>query len=162
MNTSKIEIIVQFDVVLIHADCPLINLHDITQLFKVLANTGVSIDLISFIPSRRTGSTLSFSTFSSDFSKVLRAIAQLKNQCGNMRIEVNGGYSKITLKGSRFLQETGIAAGFFNTILEIDSELMLVTATGNAIDVLVRTDELDKTVAALEQAFPETETVYPE
>ena len=39
---------------------------------------------------------------------------------------------------------------------------MLVSASGSAIDVLVRTDELDKTIAALEHAFPEAETIYPE
>lgn len=162
MNKNKFEIMIQFDVVLIHADCPTINLQEMTQLFKALADAGVSIDLISFIPSRRTGLTLSFSVFSADFPKVLRTIAQPKSQCGNMRMEANGGYSKITLKGTQFPKENGIAARFFNTFLETNSELTLVAATSNAIDVLVPTDVLDKTVAALEQTFPNAKTIYPE
>lgn len=162
MNTNKTDIIVQFDVVLIYADCPAVSLSDITLLCKMLADTGISIDLISFIPSWRSGTSLSFSVLSTDVSKVLRATACLKSNCTNMRIEVSGGYSKITIKSPRFLQETGIAARFFNSFYQIGSELMLVSASGSAIDVLVRTDELDKTVAALEQAFPEAKTMYPE
>ena len=162
MSTAKTEIIIQFDTVLIHAHCPAITLCDITLLCKTLADTGICIDLISFIPTRRTGASLSFSVLSGDVSKVLRTTAQLKNNNSVMRIEVSGGYSKITVRGTGFLQKTGIAARFFNAFSQIGSELMLVSASGSAIDVLVRTDELDKTIAALEHAFPEAETIYPE
>lgn len=161
-DAMQTEIAVTFDVVLVYAECKKTDTAAVTALFEALSHTGTNVDLISLIPPRRAAGGLSFSVFSCDFSKVLRAAAQLKNSHAAMRIEVCGGYSKIVLRGSYFPQETGIAAGFFRALREADSETMLISASDTTISALVRTDELDKTVAALETAFPDAKTIYPD
>ncbi len=160
MNNQKIEILVSFDVVLVYAECKKAEPGYAAELFSSLSRTNANIDLISLIPPRRMSGGLSFSVFSSDFTKVLRAVAQLKETLADTRIEASGGYSKVTLRGERFAYETGVAARFFNALREADSETMLVSASDSTISALIRSDELDKTVAALEKAFPESETYY--
>lgn len=160
MDSKKTEIAVAFDMVLVYAECKKADANAIADLFCALSGTGTNIDLISMIPPRRSAGGLAFSVFNCDFAKVLRATAQLKDAGNAMRIEVSGGYSKITLRGASFPHETGIAADFFNALRKADSETMLVVAAEGSLSVLMKTDALDRTVSALENAFPASETVY--
>lgn len=162
MKAQKTEICVNFDVVLVCAECRKTDTGEMADLFRTLSLSGTNIDLISLIPPRRSAGSLSFSVYSCDFAKVLRAAAQLKDAPSAMRLEVNGGYSKITLRGTHFSRETGIVADFFSALYAAGSETALITASDKSISVLVGTDELDKTVAAIEEAFPDATVIYQE
>ncbi len=160
MTNKQTEINVVFDVVLVCTSQQKTDTDMTADLFSALSRTGVNIDLISLVPSRPNGGGLSFSVFNHDFAKALRTIAQLKKTHALFPVKVSGGYSKITLCGAHFAQEIGIAASFFNALKSVHVEPLLVSATTATISALVRSDQLDHAVSALEKAFPAAKIHY--
>lgn len=152
MSGCEIEIIVSDDVVRVEVTGMHMDTVSAASLFDILANIGVNVDLISLTPSNHRFGFLTFSVFSQDFSKVLKAAAQWKNGT-SLRICVQGGYSKITLRGARLPEETGVASACFHAISQAAAETVLVTASDTTLSFLVPTDALDRTVSAIEEAF---------
>lgn len=159
---TNTKITVDFDVVLVYAEAQKTDACGIADLFRTLSASDIRTDLIGLIPPRRTPGGLSFSVASCDFSRMLKAAAQTRSRHTDMRIEVCGGYSRVMLHRPETAHASHPAADFLTAMCEADSEIMLLASSDAAIGVLVRTDELDKTVAALERAFPQAKVTYIE
>ena len=154
------EIKIEFDATLVCIASKKNNAVAMTALFDALAQEQVNVDGISLIPSHPFWGGLSFSVYDCDFAKVLKSIAQLKQIYTPVDIEVCGGYTKIVLRGETFPQETGIVANFFKSMQKAGTEPALISSSDTTIAALIRTEELDKTVAALESFFPNAAVTY--
>lgn len=157
---QRTQITVDFDVILVYAETKKTDACGIADLFRTLSASCIRADLIGMIPPRRTPGGLSFSVASGDFSRMLRAAAQTKGRHPDMRIEVCGGYSRIMLYKGETPCAVHPTADFLTAMCAAESEIMLLASSDAAIGVLVRTDELDKTLEALEKAFPSAEVTY--
>ena len=160
MNADKTEIFVTFDVVSVYLEFKKPAADVAAELFTVLKDAGAGVDLISLTPLRRSVSGLSFSVYNCDFSKVLKAAAQLKDESDPLRLEVSGGYAKITLRGVSLSKKSGLAAGFFRALRAANPETVLLSASDVTLSVLVRMAELDRMLAEIEKVFPAAETIY--
>lgn len=160
MQKEKLKMIVTFDVVAVYLEFKKPASTVAAELFTLLQAGGVGVDLISLTPLRRSCSGLSFSVFNRDFSKVLKAAAQLKDESDPLRLEVSGGYAKITLCGVILTEPSDSASGFFHALSVAAPETVLISAADTTLSVLVRMAELDKILAAIEQHFPDAETIY--
>lgn len=154
MKQDSVEILVTDDVVLVQVSGIPITAAITAELFSAFANAGINIDLISHTPVGRC-SGLSFTVMSSDFSKVLKSIAQLKGKMATMRTSVQGGYSKVTLRGPHFPDECGIASACFCALAQAEAECALISASDTSLSVLVQTNALDRTLSRLENTFPQ-------
>lgn len=158
MDKKQTEITVTDDVVLVQMTDTKTETRTIAELFSLLTENEVSIDLINLTPVRHSADNLAFSVSSCDFSKVLKAIARLKDKAQTRRISVSGGYSKITLKGDRFPEETGIISASFSALSEANAEVFLVSSSDTTLSFLVQTELLDKALFHLEKAFTNYDT----
>ncbi len=154
------EIKIEFDATLVCIASKENNAVTMTALFDALAQEQVNVDVISLIPSHPFWGGLSFSVCDCDFAKVLKSIAQLKQIYTPVDIEVCGGYTKIVLRGENFPHETGIVANFFKSMQKAGTEPALISSSDTTIAALIRTEELDKTVTALESFFPNATVGY--
>ncbi len=149
MKQDSVEILVTDDVVLVQVSGIPITATITAELFSAFSDAGINIDLISHTPAGRC-SGLSFTVMSCDFSKVLKAAAQLKGRMAAMRTSVQGGYSKITLRGAHFPDECGIASACFCALAQAEAEFALISASDTSLSVLVPSSTLDKTITYLE------------
>jgi len=160
MQQEKLNITVTFDVVAVYLEFKKPAATVAAELFTRLQNSDVGVDLISLTPLRRSCSGLSFSVLNRDFSKVLKAAAQLKDENDPLRLEVSGGYAKITLCGVLLAEASDSASGFFRALSAAAPETVLISAADTTLSVLVCMADLDKILAAIEQYFPDAETEY--
>lgn len=152
MKQKEIDIVVSDDVVRVEVrglELPIDTSH---ALFSALAEAGICIDLLCLASTGHRLDNLIFSVVSQDFSKVLKAVARFKKNTA-LRISVQGGYSKITLKGMNLSEERGIASGCFSALSQAGAEPTLVTASGTTLSVLVQTEALDRTLSCFEDIF---------
>lgn len=152
MNKKEINMLVSDDVVRVEVSGTCLDNTTIATLFALLAKEGISIDLLCFAPASHQPTSLIFSVFNQDFTKVLKATAQIKKTTA-LRIIVQGGYSKITLHGVNLPKETGIASGCFSALSGAESETSLMSASGMDLSLLVQNESLDKTLSCLESIF---------
>ncbi|MBE7021844.1 MAG: hypothetical protein E7414_01330 [Ruminococcaceae bacterium] len=160
MDAEKTEIFVTFDVVAVYLEFKKPAAAVTAELFTLLKETGAGVDLISLTPLRRSVSALSFSVDNCDFSKVLKAAAQLKDESGPLRLEVSGGYAKITLHGNGLSKKDGMLAGFSHALRRAAPETILISASDLTLSVLVRMAELDRMLTEMEGDFPGAEITY--
>lgn len=156
MEKNQIEILIDFDVVWVFASGG----NGGSDLFSAVSEAGVTVDLISMTREEGQECALSFSVFSRDFSKVLKAMAGLKKKGNLLKFRVQGGFGKITLRGNNLPEETGIAADFFKALSVAGAETPLISSSDISISVLLKAEELDKTLSSLECFFPQALVVY--
>lgn len=152
MNQKEIAITLSDDVVRVDVSGLGFDITTVAALFSALTKAGVCIDLLCLAPRGNKPDSLIFSVDSQNFSKVLKTVAQFKNNTA-LRISVQGGYSKITLTGINLPEETGTTAACFNALSQAGAESVLVSASGTTLSVLVQTEALDRTLACFENRF---------
>lgn len=152
MNKKEIGILVSDDVVRVEVSGTSLDNSTIATLFSLLANEEISIDLLCYAPANHQPTSLIFSVFNQDFSKVLKATAKIKKTTA-LRIIVQGGYSKITFHGVNLPKETGIASSCFAALCSAQTETVLVSASGTDLSLLVQNEALDRTLSCLESVF---------
>lgn len=160
MADNQTEIQVVFDVVSVYAVHEQGGTGFLGTLFDGLAKIGINVDLISMTPGVEQSEGFSFSASGADFSKLIKTAANMKESVGALRLMVCGGYAKVTLRGSHFPEETGVAAKLFQALEESKTAPALISSSDVSISVLISADALDKTLMALEHAFPSAKIYY--
>lgn len=116
-----------------------------------LAQAGIVVDMIS--QTAPLGSTIrfSFSAPYAGFDKALKALHGLPNAPGAPA--VSGGYSKINLFGEEMVHSVGVAARALDALQQAAVDIALITTSDLDISLLVRQEDVDVAVDALNKAF---------
>lgn len=154
MARNEIKLQVTDDIIRVKAEGACLCAATASALFSLLAEDGISVDLISLTLGEATGA-LTFSVASCDITRVLKAVAQGKEKT-SLRIFVQGGFSKITLQGNGFSNKPGVAAACFRALSQAQTDAVLLAATGTDISVLIETVALDRTLFCFEEIFHTT------
>lgn len=113
------------------------------DVFKVLANAGISVDLINVYPRQ-----LIFT-----IAKGFISIAEEKIQELGYEIEVVSDCAKVSVVGGGMREVPGVMANFIEALSSHKIEILQAVDSHTSISVLIKRAELEKAVCALHKKF---------
>lgn len=146
-------IAVKDDITLISlCDCPA-DISHIAEVFALITDSGIDVDMISQFPPAGTNSGFSFSVGDDDFVSVLSIASTLRTKQPKIKISVSSGNSKITVSGSSMPGTPGIAAKVFAAAAGTGADIRMITTSETEISMLVIKSDAESTVKAIEKEF---------
>lgn len=129
--------------------------YDIAALAGYLnefAEAGIIVDMICQSAPRGSVVDFSFTTSYSYFADVMKTIAARKAASGIAPL-ISSGYSKVNLFGAEMVNSYGVAARALTALAEKQIETPLISTSEIDISLLVRQEDEDQALEALNAAF---------
>jgi aspartate kinase len=125
------------------------------QIFTVIADAGVNIDMIvQNVSSVATGRTdITFTLPTSDLHVAVGALTKAQGQIGFESLQSDDQIGKVSLVGAGMRTHPGVTAKFLSSLADAGINVEMISTSQIRISVVVREDELPVAVAALHSAF---------
>lgn len=148
------------DNITINDNITLISLNDspadiklVADIFNMLADEGVDVDMISQIPPHGNVPYLSFTVNDDDLEKLFEVAKKLRELYPELKLGISSGNSKISVFGEGMKNCPGVAAKVFTAIAGTGSEVRMITTSEVDISVLVYSHDSDVVYSAIEKVF---------
>lgn len=141
------------DVTLISLQDSPADIHMISDIFAMISEAGIDVDMISQTPPHRNIPDLSFTISGEDMGRILEISSRLRALNPNLKLSISNGYCKISVFGEGMRGCPGIAGNVFAAVAEAKAEIGMITTSEVDISILVTKADLENTLAALEKAF---------
>lgn len=122
----------------------------LAEHLEVFAKAGIVVDMICQSAPRGTSLDFSFTTSYDNFAKVMKALPATAKAYPPL---VSGGYSKINLYGEEMVTSCGVAARALSALAGAGVEIVLITTSDLDISLLIRQQDEDCALQALNTAF---------
>ena len=123
------------------------------EIFKMIADAGIDVDMISQFPLSGSSSGFSFTVSDKDFIPVLSIASELRNRSPKTKISVSSGNSKITVSGEAMRGTPGVSAGIFKAAASVDADVRMITTSEIEIAMLIVNSDVDDVVEAIKKEF---------
>ena len=123
------------------------------EVFKMIADAGIDVDMISQFPLSGSSSGFSFTVSDKDFVPVLSIASELRSRSPKTKISVSSGNSKITVSGEAMRGTPGVSAGIFKAAASVDADVRMITTSEIEIAMLVVNSDVDDVVEAIKKEF---------
>lgn len=123
------------------------------DVFKMIADAGIDVDMISQFPLSGASSGFSFTVSDNDFVSVLSIASELRNRSPKTKISVSSGNCKITVSGEEMRGTPGVSAAVFKAVASVDADVRMITTSEIEIAMLVVKSDVDEVIAAIEKEF---------
>lgn len=127
----------------------------IAEVFKMIADAGIDVDMISQFPLSGSSSGFSFTVNDKDFVSVLSIASELRNKNPKTKISVSSGNCKLTVSGEAMRNTPGVSAKVFKAAASVGADVRMITTSEIEIAMLVVKSDVDEVVAEIEKAFAE-------
>ncbi|MBQ2676151.1 MAG: hypothetical protein IJF54_01955 [Clostridia bacterium] len=124
-----------------------------SEVFKLLKQNMVNIDMICRPVTHLTTSTLSFSCDDKDFNTVIAVLNMLKRDYKQIKFSFCTSNCKIVVKGEKMRDTFGIASDVFGVICSEGIDILLICTSETEISLLVSGHNGDKALSALTKRF---------
>jgi len=123
------------------------------QLFRLLSNAKVSIDVI--LQSLGAGETkdISFTVPRKDAERVQKALQEYRDVLGFERVDLNAEIAKVSVVGAGIVSTPGIAAKMFEALTDAKVNIDMISTSGICISVLVPAADADRAMNAIHDKF---------
>lgn len=125
----------------------------IADVFKMIADAGIDVDMISQFPLGGSSSGFSFTVSDKDFISVLSIASELRNRSPKTKISVSSGNCKITVSGEAMRGTPGVSAGIFKAAASVDADVRMITTSEIEISMLVVNSDVDDVVESIKKEF---------
>lgn len=125
----------------------------ISQIFSMLSEAGIDVDMISQIPPHGNVPYLSFTVNDEDLVKVFELASTLRKFHPELKLSISSGNSKISVFGEGMKNCPGVAAKVFTAIAETNAEVRMITTSEVDISILVYSHDSDTVYTAIQKAF---------
>ncbi len=115
----------------------------VAQIFEMLSNAGIDVDMISQNPPQGKTSNLSFTVNDEDLGKVFETASKLRELHPELKLAISSGNTKISVFGEGMKNCPGIAAKVFSAIAATNVEVRMITTSEVDISVLVYSHDGD-------------------
>ncbi|MEE0801801.1 MAG: ACT domain-containing protein [Gemmiger sp.] len=122
----------------------------LADCLDVFAKAGIVVDMICQSAPHSDRVDVSFTTSYSNFSAVMKALPEAAKDNPPM---ISGGFSKVNLFGEEMVTSCGVAARAMRALAAVGVEVILITTSDLDISVLIRQQDEDAALSALQQAF---------
>ncbi len=150
------------DNIFVTEDVTLFSLYDapadiehMAEVFKMIADAGIDVDMISQFPLSGSSSGFSFTVSDKDFIPVLSIASELRNRSPKTKISVSSGNCKITVSGEAMRGTPGVSAGVFKAVASVEADVRMITTSEIEIAMLVVKSDVDEVVEAIKAEFAE-------
>ena len=123
------------------------------NVFKLLADNNINVDVIVQSFGENVNKNLSFSIKTSDLESAVKLLNDNIENIGAREIRYFDNLSKISIIGIGIANKTGVAADMFEALYENDINMHLISTSEIKISVLVDREESDRAVRAIHQKF---------
>lgn len=127
----------------------------IAEVFKMIADAGIDVDMISQFPLSGSSSGFSFTVNDKDFVSVLSIASELRNRNPKTKISVSSGNCKLTVSGEAMRNTPGVSAKVFKAAAGVGADVRMITTSEIEIAMLVVKSDVDEVVAAIKKEFTE-------
>ncbi len=148
------------DNIFVTEDVTLFSLYDapadiehMAEVFKMIADAGIDVDMISQFPLSGSSSGFSFTVSDKDFVPVLSIASELRNRSPKTKISVSSGNCKITVSGEAMRGTPGVSAGVFKAVANVEADVRMITTSEIEIAMLVVKSDVDEVVEAITKEF---------
>lgn len=148
-----VELSVKEDVTLISFHDSPANMEMISLIFRMIADAGIDVDMISHTPPNGQHSSLSFTVDDNDFGGILQISAKLREFNPDLKISVSSGNCKISVMDPDMNGLPGYAAKVFSAASDAHTDIRMITTSVDDISLLVVKADLESTVHAIRSAL---------
>ena len=125
----------------------------VTEVFELLEEERINIDMISQTAAQGLTCGLSFTVSGHLVTSTLEAIGRSAHAHAELKPMVSEGYAKLSLYGEAMREQPGVAARAMRALLDGGVEIRMITTSEVDISVLIADIDLPDAVEALETAF---------
>lgn len=125
------------------------------EVFKLIADAGIDVDMISQFPLSGASSGFSFTVSDKDFVPVLSIASELRSRSPKTKISVSSGNCKITVSGENMRGTPGVSAAVFKAVSSVDADVRMITTSEIEIAMLVVKSDVDDVIEAIKKEFAE-------
>lgn len=148
------------DNIFVTEDVTLFSLYDapadiehMAEVFKMIADAGIDVDMISQFPLSGSSSGFSFTVSDKDFVPVLSIASELRSRSPKTKISVSSGNCKITVSGEAMRGTPGVSARVFGAVANVEADVRMITTSEIEIAMLVVKSDVDEVVEAITKEF---------
>lgn len=129
------------------------DIEHMAEVFKMIADAGIDVDMISQFPSSGSGSGFSFTVNDKDFVPVLSIASELRTRSPKTKISVSSGNCKITVSGEEMRGTPGVSARIFKAAASVNADVRMITTSEIEISLLVVKSDVDNVIEAIKAEF---------
>ena len=123
------------------------------NIFKILAENNISVDVIVQSFGENVNKNISFSVKSSDLERAVSIINENLEKIGAKEVIAFDNLSKVSIVGVGIANKSGVAANMFEALYENNINMHMISTSEIKISVLVDRDDSDKAVKAIHDKF---------
>lgn len=123
------------------------------NVFKLLADNDINVDVIVQSFGENVNKNLSFSIKTSDLEDAVKILNDHINEIGAREIRYFDNLSKISIIGVGIANKTGVAADMFEALYENNINMHMISTSEIKISVLVDREDSNKAVNAIHKKF---------
>lgn len=123
------------------------------NVFKLLADNDINVDVIVQSFGENVNKNLSFSIKTSDLDEAIKLLNDHIQEIGAREIRYFDNLSKISIIGVGIANKTGVAADMFEALYENNINMHMISTSEIKISVLVDREDSNKAVNAIHKKF---------
>ena len=125
------------------------------RLFSLLANKGLSVDMIiqSYARSSNNTNDIAFTIDKTDLSKFNEVVGELKEELKPSNFHIDEDIAKVSIVGAGMIDRPGIAAKMFETLAQLGINIKMISTSEIRVTVLVNKEDMEKAMIAAHGAF---------
>jgi len=123
------------------------------QIFRLLSNAKVNVDVILQSIGRGDKKDISFTVPKKDAERVEKTLADYKDVLGFEQIDMNTDVAKVSIVGAGMVSAHGTAARMFEALTDAKVNIDMISTSEICISVLVSASEADRALNAIHEKF---------
>lgn len=127
------------------------------KVFDILANDGISVDIILQSVGRDGTKDISFTVNENDLKEALAVLEENKLKLPTDHIEVEEHIAKVSIVGAGMMTDPGVAAKMFEALYNHAINIKMISTSEIRITVIVDEDDADVAARAVHDAFVPSE-----
>ncbi len=128
-------------------------LNTIADLFLMLADNGVNIDMISQLPIDDKTINVSFTAGADDMDDIDEVLEKFIKVHQDIHVETNNEVIKLSVVGQAMRHQQGVAARLYKLLADNHIEFKLVTTSEISISYVIDKENKDKAVKVIAKTF---------
>jgi len=123
------------------------------QVFRVLSNAKVNVDIILQSISRGETKDISFTVAKSDKDRTLEVLEKYKSVLGYDQVDIDTDVAKVSAVGAGMISTPGVAALIFEALADAKVNINLISTSEIKVSVLVDLADADRALASIHDKF---------
>jgi aspartate kinase len=123
------------------------------NVFKVLAERGINVDIIIQNVNDQDSSNVSFSIHGNDLKATLNTLKEKQSELGFANITFETDLAKVSIVGAGMISNHGVAAEMFQVLADQGIFIKMVTTSEIKVSTVVDSEDMKKAVKVLHDHF---------